>query len=123
MSRVMERRLARRREMRDISVGPETVRGVVVGVDEVKGLSEESGVALSVTSTGGKVCWEVEERDAEDPGRGPGVRRLRCRIKVPVRPAIGPEIMRTGVPGGIGSVERVALQVSRVVQRWMKSDI
>ena len=48
---------------------------------------------------------------------------MRCRIKVPVRPAIGPEIMRTGVPGGIGSVERVALQVSRVVQRWMKSDI
>ena len=55
MSRVMERRLARRRELRDISVGPETVRGVVVGVvkvvgvDEVKGISEESGVALSVT--------------------------------------------------------------------------
>lgn len=49
MSRVMERRLARRREMRDISVGPETVRGVVVGADEVKGISEESGVALSVT--------------------------------------------------------------------------
>ena len=54
-SRVMERRLARRREMRDISVGPETVRGVVVGVDEVKGLSEECGVALSVTSAGGRV--------------------------------------------------------------------
>lgn len=69
------------------------------------------------------MAWEAEERDAEDSGRGPGVRRLRCRIKVPVRPAIGPEIMRTGVPGGIGSVERVALQVSRVVQRWMKSDI
>lgn len=61
MSRVMERRLARRREMRDISVGPETVRGVVVGVvkvvgvDEVKGISEESGVALSVTPAGGRV--------------------------------------------------------------------
>lgn len=74
-SRVMERRLARRREMRE--------RGT-------EGAS----------------------------GRG-----RRWRMKTPVCPSIGPEMMRTWAPEAMGAVEMVALKSLRELQRVMKSVI
>ena len=51
------------------------------------------------------------ERREWGTGEPPGVRgrALRWRRWMPVRPAMGPEMMRTGVPEGMRSEERLAL--------------